>query len=83
LLGLFEQVATRNCHTDGPAAIEKADAEFILQLLDLATQRRLCDMQLVGRAPEAALSSDRREISQMTKFHGRSSHFMMLFEYQY
>jgi len=60
---MFEQVSPRNCHADGPPAIEKTDAEFILQLLDLTTQRRLCDMQLVGRAPEAALSSNRREIS--------------------
>jgi hypothetical protein len=30
----------------------------------------LCDMQLVGRAPEAALSSDRREIPKVTQLHG-------------
>ena len=67
---MFEKVATRSRQSDGSAAIEKTHAEFILELLDLAAQRRLRDMQLVGRAPEAALGGDRREISQVTKFHG-------------
>jgi hypothetical protein len=68
---MFEQVATRNCHADGPAAIEKTDAEFILQLLDLATQRRLCDMRLSA----ARLRLRSAATVEKTKFHGRSSFY--------
>jgi len=51
------------------AALEQQHPQVILQLLDLPGQRRLGDVQALGRAREVQLLGDGNEVTQVTQFH--------------
>jgi hypothetical protein len=51
------------------AALEQLDAEFVLEPRDGERERRLRDMHLLGRAPEAALLRDRDQVAQLDQRH--------------
>ena len=48
---------------------EQRHAEFVLELPDLAAQRRLRQPQFVGRAADAAGARDAHEVAQFLQFH--------------
>ena len=48
-------------------ALEQLNAEQRLELLNLATERRLCDMQPCGGAREVAFFSNRHEVAHMAQ----------------
>ena len=50
-------------------ADEEREAELLLELLDLAAERRLRDVEPFGRAPEVQLLGDRYEIAKMSQLH--------------
>ena len=52
-------------------AVEQPMADLGFELLDLVRQRRLGDVDGFGRTGEVELLGERREITQMTQFHGR------------
>ena len=71
LQGLFEEQLARIAKPQRTAgAGDQGHAQFLLQQLDLAAQRRLGDMQLFGSAGEVALAGDGDEIAQLTQVHG-------------
>ncbi len=47
--------------------IEQRDTDLILELLDLPAERRLGDVQLLGRAGEIALPRNGDEIAELTR----------------
>ena len=53
-LGQLERAAT---------ALEQQHADFLFQLLNLSRERRLCDMQALGRAGEVQFFSDGHEVA--------------------
>ncbi len=53
-------------------ALEQARAQFLLQGLDLLTQWRLRNAQLLGSTTEVQFFGHSDEIPQMTQFHGPS-----------
>src|SRR6516162_598813 len=54
-------------------AIEQPNLNFLLQLFDLVTERRLRDVEALRGTTKIKLFSDRDEIPQMTRLHGRPS----------
>ncbi|MCY1547882.1 hypothetical protein D9M68_839620 [compost metagenome] len=54
-------------------ALEQLHAQVILQLLDLARQRGLGDMQPLGRAGEVAFLCHGHEVTQVPQFHDYTS----------
>jgi hypothetical protein len=67
---------------DSPARVRKSDlllvsveklySEFLLQLADLLTQRRLADVEAYGGAAEVQFFSYRHEVTQMPEVHDSS-----------
>ena len=49
--------------------VEKLEADFFFQILNLARKRWLGDAQPARRAPVMLLLADRHKISQMPQFH--------------
>jgi len=56
------------------ATFKQNHPQFVFQLLDLPTQRRLGDVQAFGGAGEVQRFTQHLEIAQMTQFHGGSFH---------
>ena len=54
-------------------ALEQGDAEFLLQLLDLAGERRLADMAALGGVTEMLQLGHRGQIVQVAQIHGGRS----------
>ena len=52
-------------------ALEQRRADRVFEILDLAGDRRLRDMQLLGGGPHAAQFGNSNEIAKMSKLHGR------------
>ncbi|MDF3608220.1 hypothetical protein PE067_19980 [Paracoccus sp. DMF-8] len=50
-------------------ALDQGDAQLLLQQLDLAAQRRLCDVQDLCRAGKVPLARDGGEIAQLSQIH--------------
>ncbi len=55
------------------AAIEQADAEFLLQHLDLVAERRLRDAEPLGGLAEMEFLGDADEVTKVAQFHGSIS----------
>jgi hypothetical protein len=53
-------------------AMKKWCAQLLLELLDLATQRRLANVQAPGRAPNVAFFCDGNEITELFEAHPRT-----------
>ena len=51
------------------AALEQQHADFLFELLNLPRERRLGDMQALGRAREVQLFSNSHEVAQVAQFH--------------
>ena len=51
-------------------AVEQRRAELGLQLADLLADRRLGDVQLLGRAGEVQMAAHRLEVGELMDFHG-------------
>ena len=51
------------------AAIEQGQAEFGLELEDLAAQRRLADLASVRRAAEMSVIGERDDVAQIVEGH--------------
>src|SRR5262249_43993703 len=72
LLGVTQQDLARRRELDAArVALEQRHAELVLELLHLATERRLRDMQFLGRLADRAVARDRCEIAQAGVAHGR------------
>ena len=50
-------------------ALEQRHAQLRLELADLLTQRRLGDVQTLGRTPEVRLLRDRDEVAEVAELH--------------
>ena len=50
---------------DAARPLEQLDAELGLELADRLRERRLADVQALGRAPEVQLLADREEVAQV------------------
>src|SRR5258705_4662458 len=73
-LGFNDKHAARFRKADSfGSAVEKCDAKFILQIADLAAQRRLRDMKPGRSARDVLLFSDGDKISKMAQFHPQPS----------
>ena len=67
---------TRICQSDPAAAValEQPQAELILRSLDLSAERRLADVQTVGRSSEGEFLCHGDEVAQMTQIHSGKLH---------
>jgi hypothetical protein len=72
LLGLLMEKTPGFGQAQRPAAFDQGNAELIFQLLDLSTQRRLSQVQLLGGTGEIQGLRDHPEIAQMTQLHDTS-----------
>src|SRR5262249_21574601 len=55
---------------DAPVrAIEQADTDLVLELLDLLAERRARDVEPRGRAPEVQLVGDREGVAEVAELH--------------
>src|SRR4051812_24003838 len=71
---LLEHGSARGCERDLPlGAVEEPHAQFLLELANLLTDRRLRHMETLCRSAEVQLLGNRDEVPQMTQFHSRSS----------
>ena len=69
-----EQVAAGIAHPGPvPPPLQHVDAQFALQAAHRAAQRRLRDVQLLGRPAERAQPGDRREVLELFDPHSISS----------
>jgi hypothetical protein len=68
-----QQLGSGAGEEDGFArALEQQDAELTLERLDLLTDRRLGNVQLLGGAPEVQLASDSNEVLELPELHAFS-----------
>ncbi len=64
-----QDLACRGQFDAARMALEKRRAQFVLELLDLATERGLGNMQFLCRFSNRAAARDRREIAQADMHH--------------
>jgi len=62
-------MARRRQQHGAGCSIEQLHAEFLFEIFDLRTQRRLRHAQSLRRAPEVQCLRHRHEIAQMSQFH--------------
>nr|WP_288118423.1 hypothetical protein [Thiomonas sp.] len=59
------------CQLDAPRRpLQQLHAKLGFELADLRRDRRLCDMEMLGRARETALAHDGIEVPQFPEIHG-------------
>jgi len=56
-----------------PGRLEQIDTDLLLELLHLAAERRLRDVQFLSGAAEVLFLGDHDEVAYVTKLHGRFS----------
>ena len=59
----------RQCHFT-PAAFEDGQSQFVLELFDRNTQRRLAHETRLSRFAEMSFSGDRNKVTQLGERHG-------------
>ena len=64
-----EQLAGGGRHDASRCALEQLGAELRLELPDLMRERRLGDVELLGRAGEVAVAGDRLGVAELTNLH--------------
>ncbi len=69
LSGLLVKIPPRLGKGQRTATVQQPRADLVFQLLDLAAERGLGNIQLFRRSAETALGGDGSKIAQMTKFH--------------
>jgi hypothetical protein len=71
LSGLLEKDLSLLGQGDAPLVPQKkCNSEILLELADLATQRRLRDVQQLRRLAEVKAFRNGNKVSNVTKFHG-------------
>jgi len=70
LTSLFKKVSARLGQRKRSTTIEQPHPQLFLELLHLAAQRRLRNVELFSGATERAFRRDSCEITQMTELHG-------------
>jgi hypothetical protein len=70
----FKQNLTRRSQNNARRlSVEKNDAKFYFQLMDLPAKRWLRNIKSHGRPAEMKLFGDRMKITEMTQLHDRST----------
>ncbi len=70
-MGGLQESRTGGGEFDAPAGPrQQRRAELVFQVCDLLAERRLRDVQSLGRAREAALLCERNEVAEVTQLHG-------------
>ncbi len=83
LAPLFEQIPSWLCQRQWSAAIEQTHAQFVLELLYLAAQWRLRNVEFLGGTAEGAFRSHGGEVTQVTELHGLALQYASIpFEYR-
>ncbi len=71
--GMFVEQPSGLGQPQGPGvAVEQLDADLVLELADLAAQRRLGDVEDLGRAGEVPLIGDGDEVAKVAQFHNHT-----------